>query len=126
MKLSDFFKGIFGSHVQKIDDGVKSVKEASDKKDLNGIFTSVGDIVEGAAKIVESVSNGLKEAGNPAITGPEKHEAVKTFVVDTLEEPVKEALPSPLGNLARSLLGIVANVLIQYTVQRLNKNGWNL
>lgn len=134
MKLSDFLKNLFGApSVDAVNNGVDKVKDAAEKKDLSGVLTGLNDVIVSGAKIIEKASLTMKAAGDPGMTGAEKHEAVKGAVLDAIEAPIKSAIPTPTGTTSdafglfiKTLLGGVVSILINAAVAKLNKNGWNI
>ena len=131
MKLSDFLKGLFGSRVDEANDGIKAVNTAATAKDFTGVLSGVSSVVAAGAKIVEAASADLKALTGGGIPGAEKHEMVKTLVLEAVEPSVEKALPAPAGTqgdfwsgFLKTLLGGVVSILINSFVAKANKDGW--
>lgn len=131
MKLTDFLRGLFGTKVDVIKSAVSAVNTEAENKNLTGVFENVSTIVAEGAKIVEEASNSLKDLTGGGIPGTEKHEAVKTLVLDAVAPTLEKNVPAIpgttsefMGSFLRTLLGGVVSILINSFVAKANEKNW--
>lgn len=133
MKLNQFLAMLAEPLVAPFRAAADKVKVASDTKNMPDLLKSAGELVAVGAKHAEDVSEALKAAGNPGLTGPQKHEAVKAAVMNEIVEPAAQVAATSdnpwakfFGTIANIVLPILIDSLITSTVARLNKNGWTV
>lgn len=127
MKLKDIFGGIvalFKPAVNKFEDGKK-------EKNVTKMLDGIGDIVEIAARGVETISVAAKAAGE-AIPSAEKRNMAVNAAASIVTGGVNKAVDIPglsedqeegfFGTLFVGLLGW----LVDRRVKKLNEKGWNL